>query len=513
VQELSDLQIGRYQVKEPLGHGGMAVVYLARDPLLERVVAMKFIRMEAVSQVFASKMIRRFEQESRLLAKLSHPNIVSVIDSGKFEDIPYLVMEYIPGGTIQPEMGSHMPYRQAARLLLPIAEALQYAHEEGIIHRDVKPSNILLTKSGQPMLSDFGIAKIIAGEHAVALTATSAGIGTPEYMSPEQGLGHAVDPRADLYSLGVVFYELVTGRKPFEGKTPMEVIIKHIHEPLPSPSSFVKDLPEEVAAVLRKALAKNPDDRYPDMKAFAVALEKLAFQDANNALNEITSADFGQSPAPLKAMLSRMASAPAVETGVTYDPHAPLVNRRELFPWIQRIRFALQRQPSGKLWPLFTGGFFLLLVLVIVIWATVSVMTLRGSQGKGPLSVLATESPAAYPTVSVSSVLATGEPTCRARELEWTSPQEGDELNGEIPMRGTVAVEQMVNYVYEFNPSQSEDWILIGAGNQAKQDQILGDPWDTGNLAAGSYRLRITALDGQNQILAVCVIEVWVSTP
>jgi len=184
-------------------------------------------------------------------------------------------MEYLPGGVLKSKLGTAMPWQEAIRLLLPIAHALAYAHEHSIVHRDVKPSNILLTEKGQPMLSDFGIAKILESEQTAGLTTTGMGVGTPEYMAPEQWTGQA-GPLADLYSLGVVLYELVTGRKPYTADTPAAIMLKQANDPLPRPRQFVPDLPEEVEKVLFKALAKSPDDRYPGMGEFTAALEGLA---------------------------------------------------------------------------------------------------------------------------------------------------------------------------------------------------------------------------------------------
>ncbi len=267
--------LGRYHILEQLGEGGMATVYKAYDTRLERDVAVKIIRTDQFAPAMLDRILKRFEREAKALAKLSHPNIVKVLDFGDYEGSPYLVMEYLPGGTLKQRLGRPIPWQEAARLLLPVASALQFAHEQGIVHRDVKPSNILITRSGEPMLSDFGIAKILESEETVSLTGTGVGVGTPEYMSPEQGLGKEIDARADVYSLGIIFYELVTGRKPFTADTPMAVVIKHINDPLPRPTRFVPDLPAGVERVLLRTLAKQPENRYPDMEAFAQALETL----------------------------------------------------------------------------------------------------------------------------------------------------------------------------------------------------------------------------------------------
>ncbi len=273
MKDLIGQSVGRYHITELLGEGGMASVYKAFDTRLERYVAIKFIRPDAVSQEI---FLKRFEREAKALASLSHPNIVKIHDFGNHEGMPYLVMEYVTGGTLKQQLGQPMSPQNAARLIIPIAQALDYTHRHNIIHRDVKPANFLMSETGQPMLSDFGIARMLEQGETKALTHTGAGIGTPEYMAPEQGIGEKVDQRADIYSLGIVFYELVTGKKPFRADTPMAILMKHISEPLPSPRNFVPSLPEEVVRTINRALAKKPDERYQSMSQFAAALENIA---------------------------------------------------------------------------------------------------------------------------------------------------------------------------------------------------------------------------------------------
>ncbi len=226
--------IGRYQILEQLGEGGMAMVYKAYDTRLERFVAIKVIRTDQFAPSMLEEMMKRFEREAKALAQLSHPNIVHVHDYGEYEGAPYLVMEYLPCGTLGQRPSAPMPWQQALHILLPIAQALTYAHQHNIIHRDIKPGNILLTENGLPMLSDFGIAKILGTNGAGTITSAGMGIGTPEYMAPEQWTGQA-SPQSDIYSLGVVLYELVTGHKPYTADTPAGIMIKQVQEPLPPP--------------------------------------------------------------------------------------------------------------------------------------------------------------------------------------------------------------------------------------------------------------------------------------
>jgi tRNA A-37 threonylcarbamoyl transferase component Bud32 len=266
--------IGRYQILEQLGEGGMATVYKAYDTILERYAAIKVIRTDQFAPSMLDEMMKRFEREAKALARLSHPSIVHVYDYGEFGGAPYLVMEYVPSGTLKERPDKPVPWERALQIILPVARALAYAHEHNVIHRDIKPGNILLTEAGQPMLSDFGIAKIVGSNEGATLTGAGTSIGTPEYMAPEQWTGES-SPQADIYSLGVVLYELVTGRKPYTADTPVGVMLKQVNEPLPRPRQFIPDLPMGLEDTLVKAMQREPRDRYPNMGEFVAALEGL----------------------------------------------------------------------------------------------------------------------------------------------------------------------------------------------------------------------------------------------
>ena len=268
--------IGRYHILEPLGEGGMARVYKALDTKLNVKVAVKFIRVDDLPLEQIERTAARFRVEAKKMAQLSHTNIVPVSDFGEYEHIPYLVMPLLHGGSLKKYIGAQMKWRTAAGLIAPLAEALAYTHKKGIIHRDVKPANILLSESDDPMLTDFGIAKIVDAAEAHQLTLTGSIIGTPEYMAPEQFTSTIFDERVDIYALGIVLYELITGRKPFIADTPSAVMIMQSRDPLPRPKTFVPDLPDEVERLLMKALAKDPQDRYKDMGTMAVELRRLA---------------------------------------------------------------------------------------------------------------------------------------------------------------------------------------------------------------------------------------------
>jgi serine/threonine-protein kinase len=273
--ELIGKTLDHYLVTEKLGEGGMAIVYKARDIRLNREVALKVIHPDVFGPAILERILERFKREALTLAKLTHPNIVSILDYGEYQGAPYLVMQYLPGGTLKQKLTKPIPYLAAVRLLIPVAKALAHAHGQGIIHRDVKPANILIGNAGEPMLSDFGIAKLLDNNETRELTGTGVGIGTPEYMAPEQGEGRA-DERADIYALGTILYEMIAGRKPYQADTPLAIMLKKSIEPLPRPTKFIPSLPEVVERVLFKALAKNPEDRYVNMSEFANALERLA---------------------------------------------------------------------------------------------------------------------------------------------------------------------------------------------------------------------------------------------
>lgn len=257
MSQLEGRTLGHYRLLEELGRGGMATVYKAYQPSLDRHVAVKILAPFLANQ---RDFFERFRREATAVARLSHPNILNVYDFGQEGDLAYIVMEYVVGGNLAGRLGSAKDLAFASVIIAQMASALDYAHRRGIIHRDIKPANILMAEDDWAILSDFGIAKIV--ESTLALTQTGMGIGTPEYMSPEQGQGLAIDQRTDIYSLGVVLYEILTGKVPYRATTPIAVVMKHISEPLPPPRSLNPAIPEEVEQVIARALAKDPAQRY-----------------------------------------------------------------------------------------------------------------------------------------------------------------------------------------------------------------------------------------------------------
>jgi serine/threonine protein kinase len=260
MEELTGKQLGPYQVVEPLGEGGMAAVYKAYQPSMERYVALKILPGRLTNKL---EFMGRFEQEAKILAQLQHPHILPVFDYGQADDHPYIAMPFLQSGDLTDVMmGRPLPLDQLRRIISQVGDALDYAHQRGLVHRDVKPSNVLLDERGNCLLTDFGIAKIIEGEVPVNFTIEGAFIGTPAYMSPEQGAGQKLDGRSDIYALGIMLYELATGRVPYRAETPLAVVMKHMSDPLPLPRKLNPALPEAVERVILKALAKQPEDRY-----------------------------------------------------------------------------------------------------------------------------------------------------------------------------------------------------------------------------------------------------------
>ena len=251
----------------------MADVYLAHDSILDRDVALKVMSTRYASD---DEFVERFKREAQSAAALSHPNIVSIFDRGASEDgTYYIAMEYLSGGTLKDRIMSKgaLPARTAAAVTLQIAEALQAAHERGVIHRDIKPHNILITESGDVKVTDFGIARAASSS---TMTRTGSILGTAHYISPEQAMGEPVGPPSDLYSLGVVLYEMLTGVLPFDAETPLGIAMKHVNGHLRQPQEVDPSIPAGINAVTCRLLAKDPEDRYASDAELIEDLERVA---------------------------------------------------------------------------------------------------------------------------------------------------------------------------------------------------------------------------------------------
>lgn len=253
----------RYQILEEVGTGGMAVVYKARDILLDRIVAVKILHAEYGND---HEFVTRFRQEAQAAAKLSHPNIVNIYDVGKDGDIHYIVMEFVRGETLKEyiEKHGHLPINTSIQIAFDIGEALESAHHNGLVHCDIKPHNILVTETGRIKVADFGIARAI--NSSATMKEDKKILGSVHYFSPEQASGNTLDERTDIYSLGVVMYEMMTGVVPFEGDTPLSIALQHVQDAIPLPTKYNRRIPRLVERCILKAMAKNPDDRFQSVE-------------------------------------------------------------------------------------------------------------------------------------------------------------------------------------------------------------------------------------------------------
>ncbi len=272
---LEGITLGKYRILEPLGRGGMAQVYKAYHPQLDRYMAIKILRSDLVE---SEEFLARFRHEAHAVSGLRHVNIVQVFDFDMQDDYYYMVMELLEGDTLRALLNSYrirnqrMPLAEIIRIMKDVLSGLSYAHGEGIIHRDIKPANIMLTKKGQAVLTDFGIAQIVGNtQHTVS----GALMGTLNYMAPEQGLKGECNSRSDIYSLGIVMYEMLTGYTPFDADTPLAILMKHLNDPLPLPTQVDPSLPMALEMIVLKALAKDPDDRFQSADEMRKAIENL----------------------------------------------------------------------------------------------------------------------------------------------------------------------------------------------------------------------------------------------
>jgi eukaryotic-like serine/threonine-protein kinase len=342
---------GRYQVVRKLGAGGMANVYLAEDQELGRRVAIKILNDRHAND---EQFVERFRREAKNAAALSHPNIVSIYDRGEAEGTYYIAMEYLDGRSLKELILSRgpAPLNVAIEYVRQILSALRFAHRHGIVHRDIKPHNVLVDAEGRVKVTDFGIARAGTSQ----MTEAGSIVGTAQYLSPEQARGTAVDQRSDLYSLGIVLYELVTGTLPFNGDTPVEIAMKHLSQTPELPSHLRPELPRELDLVVTRALAKDPDERYQSAEEMDADLERLARGAAVSPETEESATQIMRAPTgPMSATAATMivpprrgayAPVPPLPPQVYYDLEEP-VHRRPIWPWVAAFLFVLGAGVGG----------------------------------------------------------------------------------------------------------------------------------------------------------------------
>jgi serine/threonine protein kinase len=263
--------LGRYEIASELGRGAMGVVYKAKDPLIDRMVAIKTINLQNLPTDKKKEYEARFYQEAKAAGRLSHPNIITIYDLGENDGIAYIAMELLEGNELQHLLdgGKHLSVDEALNIAIQVASGLAYAHEHGIVHRDIKPSNIMVLQGKRAKIADFGIARM---ESSLLNTQTGTVIGSPLYMSPEQILNKRIDLRSDIFSLGILLYQMLTGQLPFNGDNAHAVMFQIVQEEPPKPSSLNPDVPGTLDAIVAKCLAKQPQDRYQDANELGKAL-------------------------------------------------------------------------------------------------------------------------------------------------------------------------------------------------------------------------------------------------
>jgi serine/threonine-protein kinase len=334
-----DLIAGRYELLELIGRGGMSSVWKAHDRLLDRTVAIKVLHEQFTQD---EEYVERFRREARSVAQLSHPNIVTVIDRGEEGGRQYIVFEYVEGENLKQviERTGPVPVRDALLLSLQMARALGFAHDRGLIHRDVKPQNVLMNEDGQAKMTDFGIARSVDVE---GVTITGTVLGTSEYIAPEQARGQRVDALTDVYSLGVVLYELLTGDVPFHGENFVSVALKHVNEPAPSVLDRRPDCPPRLGMSIERAMAKRPETRFQSMDELVAELE---------------------------ACLDELDPSSEEATMISRRPIARPTRRREARP---------RRKRGGILWPIAAVA----VILAVAALAAIGAMALRDGDGDG----------------------------------------------------------------------------------------------------------------------------------
>lgn len=474
VDVVRDALQSEYEILDELGRGGMAIVYRARERQLDRDVAIKVLPM---SLAFDAEFVERFQREARTAAKLEHPNIIPIYRVGQTDRVSYIVMKYLRGKPLAEliEQRGTLPPAEIRRLLEQTARALGYAHRHGIVHRDVKPDNIMFDDAGHAVVTDFGIAKAASEGR---LTGTGMSIGTPHYMSPEQARAKAIDGRSDLYSLGVVAYQCLTGRVPFDGEDAFAIGYKHVMDPLPTP---VLETAEQRAlfVIIRRMLAKSPKDRFQSADALVAALDQRR---PVPALSDATT-----EPVSLSAVRARMASTKgAVPTPTTpiprIDPRGPL--RQRANPKRNRraalvgflILFMLGSGGAGGYWYLLLGSewppsFPTAQSTVATLWAA-----LRGHDAVAqapPPKVAASDHAMQIPAVD--------SPRPDAAVVDSVPPPPADSTPGdtvpapELPNTGTLELRGAPTFA------------KVTVDGDAMTGTVLTVP-------AGSHRIRVTAL-------------------
>jgi len=500
--------LGPYRIVAQLGAGGMAIVYKAYQPAMDRYVALK---IPSSSLLEDAAFRARFQREARTIAQLEHPHILPVHDFGEDDGIPYLVMRYVDGGTLR-DLASRglLPLERSIQLIAEVADALAYAHTKGFIHRDVKPANVLLDRDGTALLTDFGIAKMV--EQTMALTGSVA-MGTPYYMSPEQVSDKPVDARTDVYALGVMLYELLTGRRPFEGETPLAVALKHVTDQLPPPRQVSPSLPEDAERIILKAMAKDPADRYQTASDLARDLRRLLFALERAANSDVASNAISAAPVNIPngaPSFDRSATgpidSPPPDPSATVAERAPVERPVPAAP-VQRpvVEESVRRapveppmqQPAGSPSSRRLPVQYLAVAGGVVVLVVIAILALRPFSG----------APAATPTVAPTPVAAapsaaapTAVPT--PAQPAATSAPAASAASGTMSGPSTITKGDSATLTYTYQ-NATHIWIT-GSGGKSIVDKAVDSPNGTGTVSVKpdqttAYTLVAASADGTAQ--------------
>lgn len=480
---------GRYEVRSLIGRGGMAEVHLGFDTRLSRIVAIKMLRSDlARDSVFQA----RFRREAQSAASLNHPNIVAVYDTGEEMvlgpdgrgiSVPYIVMEYVEGHTVKDLLsdGTPVPINEAVSIVSGVLSALEYSHSQHLVHRDIKPGNIMLTADGKVKVMDFGIARALSDSQAT-MTQTNAVVGTAQYLSPEQARGEQVDARSDLYSTGVVLFELLTGRPPFTGDSAVAVAYQHVQQLAPTPSAITPDVPEPLDRVVLKALAKNREDRYSSAGSMLADLMRATRGGRVNAPETAVWADTRAMPAPAE-QTATLPAAPAF---------APVQSPTSAIPSLKADEVEEPVKGRKKMW-IVLGLILAALLIVGGVWYALARSQPTAEMVAVPDNLVGmSEADAKAAVESVGLVFAVSDKTVASEELAEGVVAELDPPSGERVEVGTTVTAKLssgsdsvvIPEVTNMTPEAAQDAVeALGLVWELDANKVDSDSVEEGKIA------------------------------
>lgn len=480
---------GRYEVRSLIGRGGMAEVHLGFDTRLSRIVAIKMLRSDlARDSVFQA----RFRREAQSAASLNHPNIVAVYDTGEEMvlgpdgrgiSVPYIVMEYVEGHTVKDLLsdGTPVPINEAVSIVSGVLSALEYSHSQHLVHRDIKPGNIMLTADGKVKVMDFGIARALSDSQAT-MTQTNAVVGTAQYLSPEQARGEQVDARSDLYSTGVVLFELLTGRPPFTGDSAVAVAYQHVQQLAPTPSAITPDVPEPLDRVVLKALAKNREDRYSSAGSMLADLMRATRGGRVNAPETAVWADTRAMPAPAE-QTATLPAAPAF---------APVQSPTSSIPSLKADEVEEPVKGRKKMW-IVLGLILAALLIVGGVWYALARSQPTAEMVAVPDNLVGmSEADAKAAVESVGLVFVVSDKTVASEELAEGVVAEVDPPSGERVEVGTTVTAKLssgsdsvvIPEVTNMTPEAAQDAVeALGLVWELDANKVDSDSVEAGKIA------------------------------